>query len=171
MRKLATLIAIFGLALPGFAADDDCAGWLKGESTRSGGAEQTCVITSTFTNVPEGTVVERSLSFANSPSVRLLRVEVRSTNANTTGLVPSDISIQTVTGANGGTLIYNSSNCISVTPETGGAVYTCYINEIVDIGASTTVAGGERRLYIRVANNDAEVTNDEDYVVTTVWGS
>ena len=34
-----------------------------------------------------------------------------------------------------------------------------------------TAVSGERRMYIRIYNGDAEVTNDEDVVVITTWES
>jgi hypothetical protein len=163
MKKTLALVIGLALAASVWAADDECAGWVSGESTRDGGAERLCTTTSTFTNIVEGAVTERSVGMVGSRAVTLKRIEVRSINCTACTIV-----VQTATGANAGTVLYSNNNLVPVTPEAGGAAYTDYANDVVDSAGVPTTVGTERRIYIRVYNGDAEAT---DVVVTAVWGS
>lgn len=165
MRRL--LLSLILFASPAWAADD-LASWVVGESTNSGGKARIAQVTSTFTNITEGAATERSIGFGATANVRLAKVEVRSTNCALCAVV-----VQTATGANGGMILYAAAaaDLVAYTPETGGSAYTDYINEIVGSDGVPTTVSSERRMYIRVYNGDAEVTNDEDVVVITTWES
>ena len=166
MRRLAMLVMVLGLVMPAFAQDHTCAGgitaWASGETP---GAMSTCTVTlsgGTFDNVATTTAVEKSVGLNAVGRARLLHVELVSTNAASG---TAQISIQTATGANGGSLIYNNTAITSHTPETGGATYTSYLNRELDIEFVPTSA----LLYVRVYNGD--VSSDDDFVVRLTFGS
>lgn len=174
MRRL--LLSLFLIASPAWAADD-VASWVVGESTQSGGKARIAQVTSTFTNITEGAVPssansgERSIGFGATANVRLVKVEVRSTNCAACTIV-----IQTATGANGGAILWAAAagDLVAYTPEASGAAYTDYINELVGSDGVPTAVSGERRMYIRVYNGDSEGGGgaaDEDVVVITTWES
>lgn len=163
-------IAIFALLFGSvvYAADDECtAPFLSPDNPQA--MPRSCVSVSTFTAIPAGEVMERSVD------VRAARAVLRGITVTSTDCTNCDVTVVDTScvvaggvctaGNTGPSMIFYSDSLVAVTLDS--VAYSQYLDRDPErVVTPTLVTGGERRIYVRILNNDGDASTA---IVTLVW--
>lgn len=114
----------------------------------------------TYTNITEGVTTQQALTLG-ATQAKLARLIVASANC-----ADCDIAITTATGTGATQLVYENTTMGAST--VNGVAYSTYVNAI---NLGLVVPDAALQVFVRITNNDAEATNDEDVTVRLEWES